>query len=228
MKRLALLTALFAAACSSNKEPLTPSAAGKAYFVQAGCASCHRVGQDGSAVGPDLSLVGFRHSAEWLDLFIKDPQAWKKDTLMPNRRVSDAARAAIVAYLSEQKGQGWERGGKPWSGVAGAEKGRVIYNRAGCVGCHGTDGGGGYPNNNVPGGLIPKLNTVFETYTKAELVKKIAAGVPKPLKKDAAGPEPLVWMPSWKEKLDEAEIAAVADYLMTLRPPGGESSESSF
>src|SRR4051794_9504094 len=126
MKRLILLAALAASACGQS-EPPSPTSAGKAYFTQAGCASCHKIGEYGSAVGPDLTLAGFRHDAKWLDLFIKDPQAWKKDTLMPNRRVSDDARKAIVDYLAAQKGQAWG-GAKPWTGVAGAlEKGKVIY-----------------------------------------------------------------------------------------------------
>ena len=108
MKRLILLAALLAA-CKQGPPP-TGTAAGKAYFTQAGCAACHKVGSDGSAVGPDLTLAGFRHTSAWLDLFIKDPQAWKKDTLMPNTRMSDEARAAIVAYLAEQQGQAWQGG----------------------------------------------------------------------------------------------------------------------
>ena len=107
-------------------------------------------------------------------------------------------------------------------------KGRVIYARAGCVGCHGVGGAGGYPNNNVKGGLIPKLNVVFETYTKPEVIAKIKKGVPHPQKADAKGAEPLVWMPSWGEKLDDAELDAVASYLMTLRPGAAEKSDSSF
>ena len=226
MKRTALLAALVAAACGPS-EPPSPQAAGRAYFSQAGCISCHKIGEDGSAVGPDLTLAGFRHDAAWLDLFIKDPQAWKKDTLMPNKRISDEARKAIVDYLAAQKGEAWGAA-KPWSAVAEpAAKGRVIYARAGCVGCHGVGGAGGYPNNNVPGGLIPKLNVVHETYTKAELIAKIKKGV-KPLKKDSKGPEPMIFMPPWGEKLDDAELDAVAAYLMTLRPGAGEQSDSSF
>ncbi len=226
MKRLVLLASLLAA-CGPSA-PSGPHAAGKAYFAQAGCIACHKVGEDGSAVGPDLTLAGFRHSAEWLDLFIKDPQAWKKDTLMPNKRLSDEARKAIVDYLADQKGEAWTT--RPWNKdfPSPEAKGRVIYYRAGCVGCHGTNGSGGYPNNNVKGGLIPKLNVVFETYTKPEVIAKIKKGVPHPEKADPKGPTPMIWMPSWGEKLDDAELDAVASYLMSLRPGTVEKSDSSF
>lgn len=227
MKRLVLLLAAALSAC--NQAPPTGPAAGKAYFSQAGCVACHKVGDEGSAVGPDLSLVGFRHSSAWLDQFIKDPQAWKKDTLMPNKRLSDAARGAIVAYLAEQTGQAWPAGGRPWDAPSinkdPLARGRLLFNRAGCVGCHGTGGAGGYPNNNVKGGLIPKLNGVYETYTKPELVAKIKKGVRNPEKADPKGPEPLVWMPAWGEKLDDSELDAVAAYLMSLRPDKTEKSE---
>lgn len=225
MKRLLLISTLFAAACGKSSPP-GPHAAGKAYFTQAGCASCHKIGGEGSAVGPDLTLTGFRHSAAWLDLFIKDPQAWKKDTLMPNKRISDEARKAIVDYLAQLKGQDWPQGSRPWAAVADTiQKGRIIYARAGCVGCHGPAGAGGYPNNNVKGGLIPKLNGVQETYTRVELVAKIKKGVPMSEKADPKGPDPLIRMPAWSETLDDAEIEAVAAYLMTLTPADAEKPE---
>jgi mono/diheme cytochrome c family protein len=223
MKPLLTLVVLILAACGKS-EPPSATSAGKAYFNQAGCVSCHKIGDEGSSVGNDLTLVGFRHDAAWLDLFIKDPQAWKKDTLMPNKLLSPEARAAIVAYLAEQKGQAWT-GAKPWTAVSDpAAKGRVIYARAGCVGCHGVGGTGGYPNNNVAGGLIPKLDGVSETYTKPELIAKIRKGV-KPIKTDPKGPEPLIAMPAWGEKLDDSELDAVAAYLMTLIPAGGKGTE---
>lgn len=219
---LALSLAL--AACSA--EAPTGPVAGKAYFAQAGCASCHRVGGAGGAVGPDLTMVGFRHSAQWLDLWLRDPQAWKPGTLMPNKRLSPSARAAVVSYMAGLRGEDWPKGGRPWDGVAdGAARGRAIFARAGCVACHGPGGAGGYPNNNVAGGRIPALAGVSETYTKAELVAKIARGVPAPVPADAKGPAPLVWMPSWGQVLDDAEIASVADYLLTLRPERSEKTD---
>lgn len=222
MRALFLLAAAALAACSLK--PPTGPVAGKAYFTQVGCASCHRVGGAGSAVGPDLTLAGFRHSPQWLELFLKDPQAWKPGTLMPNKQLSPAARGAIVSYLAELKGQDWPKGGRPWDG-AGADEGRLIYLRAGCVACHGPGGAGGYPNSNVAGGKIPALNIVSQTYTKAELIAKIKRGVPSPVKADPKGPDPLVFMPSWGQYLDDAEIDSVAAYLLTLKPVQAEKTD---
>ena len=211
---LALLAGL--GACAKPGGPPN-AAAGKAYFSQVGCASCHRVGSEGSATGPDLTLVGFRHAPEWLELFIKDPKGWKAGTLMPDTRLSPDARAAIVAYLAGLKGQDWPKGGRPWDAAAGKhEKGRLIFVRAGCANCHGGGGLGGQPNNNVPGGAIPKLVDAAERFSRKELADKIRRGV-VPVKKDPAGPAPLIRMPAWGEVLDDAELEAVAEYVLSLK-----------
>lgn len=227
-KRLLPLALALAAACGKS-EPPSPASAGKAYFNQAGCASCHRIGENGSAVGPDLTLTGYRHNAEWLDLFIKDPQAWKKDTLMPNKRMSDEARKAIVGYLAQLKGQDWAKGARPWDAPSlnkdPIARGRVLYNRAGCVGCHGIGGAGGYPNNNVKGGLIPPLVKAAEGFSKAELIAKIKKGVPQSQKDDEKGPAPMIRMPAWGDMLDEGELDAVAEYLLSLSPASGEKPD---
>lgn len=218
------LAAVLLGACA--KTPPTGPAAGKAYFAQVGCASCHSVAGSGGSVGPDLTFAGFRHGPEWLDLWLKDPAAWKPGTLMPNKHLSPSARAAIVSYLGTLKGQDWPKGARPWNaGGDAVARGRTLYLRAGCVACHGPNGAGGHPNNNVPGGMIPALSTVSETFSKQELVSKIKRGVPAPVKKDPGGPAPLVAMPSWGEVLDDAELSDVADYLLSLKPSGAVRSD---
>lgn len=201
---------------------------GRALFNASDCRACHRVGSKGGTSGPDLTYAGFRHSREWLEVWLKDPRAWKKDTLMPNSRLSPKARAAIVDYLSSLKGQDYAQSGAPWNNQELAsdpvKMGRMIYDKAGCVACHGPKGMGGRPNNNVPGGLIPGLNNVSETYTLKELKLKIRRGV-KPQKADPKGPEPLVFMPPWGEVLKDREIDAVAAYLLSLGSGKSKASE---
>jgi len=224
VKRFLLLACAALAACRFS--PASGPVAGKAYFTMAGCASCHRVASAGNAVGPDLTLVGFRHSSAWLERWISDPAGWKPGTLMPNKQLPPAARAAIVSYLATLQGQDWPRGSRPWDGVADpAARGRLIYLRAGCVACHGRGGAGGYPNNNVPGAKIPALNNVAETFTKKELVEKIRRGVPAPLKADPKGPDPLVGMPAWGSLLDDSELDAVAAYLLAITPADGATKD---
>ncbi len=221
---LALLTAPLA--CSQPPSgPATPEQ-GQAYYQALNCAACHRIGGSGGDTGPDLSYVGFRHSAAWLDQWLKNPQAWQPGTLMPNPRLSDRTRAALVAYLASLKGQEFH-GVPPWdapseAGQDAVPRGKMIYLKAGCVACHGTDGRGGHHNNNVPGSLIPPLSSVAGSYTLSELERKIRFGS-KPAKQDPAGPEPLVSMPAWGQALSPGDIEAVSRYLLSL---GGKSKQS--
>lgn len=212
---LPLLLVVAAAAACKPSEPKT-AAGGEAYFRQLNCQACHLIGAEGSPRGgPDLTMVGFRKSAAWLDLYLKDPKAWHPGTRMPDPRLSETARAKLVEYLSGLKGQDWGQA-RPWKGLSGAEQGHVLYARAGCVTCHGVAGAGGYPNNNVPGKAVPGLAGIQDRFTKAELKKKIARGV-VPEKADPSGPKPLLEMPAWAGALDESELDAVVEYLWTLK-----------
>ena len=217
MKRASfLVAAVLLGACSkAPSKPLTP---GEAYFKALNCRSCHMIGGEGAGRGgPDLTMVGFRKDAAWLDKFLQDPQAWKPDTMMPNPRLSNEARGALVEYLSSLKGEAWGEA-KPWHAAKDpVEKGRILYAKAGCVSCHGVAGAGGYPNNNVAGGKIPAVNGVFETYTKSELKRRVSRGV-APEKKDPAGAAPMLRMPPWGEVLKDEELDSVVEYLWTLRP----------
>jgi len=227
MKRGSLVLAAALAACSLK--PPTGPVAGKAYFSQVGCATCHRVGGEGGITGPDLTMIGFRHSEKWLDVWLQNPAAWKPGTMMPNKQLSPAARGAIVSYLATLKGQDWAKGARPWDGAGDAvARGRLVFLRAGCVACHGRGGVGGYPNNNVKGGRIPALDKVSETFTKAELIVKIKNGVAAPAKDDANGPDPLVFMPKWGDVLDAGDIDDVASYLLTLKSAAPKDEKSDW
>src|SRR4051812_49365152 len=106
-----LLACLLPLACAKSKEP----ASGEAYYKALNCRVCHRIGQEGAGRGgPDLTMVGFRKTPAWLDRWLKDPQGWKPDTLMPNPRLSDKAREALVEYLAGLKGQAWGEK-RPWN-----------------------------------------------------------------------------------------------------------------
>jgi mono/diheme cytochrome c family protein len=219
LKKLILSLFLLLPAC---QRPAGDRPAGHSYLVGYGCLTCHRVGREGGNVGPDLTFVGFRKSPEWMRDFIRNPHAWKPDTQMPNFRLSDEVLDKIVDYLSTLKGQAYLEGESPWNTAALKEdpvkRGEAIYNRVGCTGCHGPAGVGGYKNNNVVGGKIPSLKLVADGYSKEELKERVAKGV-KPEKEDPAGPDPMIQMPAWEEKLKSDELDALVEYLYSLRPP---------
>ncbi len=233
MKRsLLVLAALALSACNGQTPSTDPVVRGERYFNGLGCVKCHQVADKGHAWGPDLTMVGFRKSAEWLDTWLKDPHGWNQKTVMPDFNLTDEARKDLVAYLSAQKGQAWPE--RPWltahaKTLPKAEQGRIIFEKAGCVTCHGLGGDGGYPNNNVAGGLIPALKLVSEGYTRQELLQKIKDGA-VPIPTDSRQPLPLLVMPKWKEQLKDAEIDAVVDYLFTLKPkgPAGKPAADDF
>jgi putative heme-binding domain-containing protein len=53
---------------------------GRQLYVKNGCPACHRVGEEGSDYGPDLSRVGAGRSIEYLTYSITDPSADIPDT----------------------------------------------------------------------------------------------------------------------------------------------------
>lgn len=219
------LAVLVLSACGGGAKPKSK---GEALFVGSGCTKCHQIGSAGHAWGPDLTFIGVRKSPEWLDAWLKNPHAWRKNTVMPNFNLKPEARAELVAFLSEQKGQAWEKSGRPWLAPELSsdkiKQGEVLFDKAGCVACHGEKGSGGYPNNNVVGGLIPPLTKVFEGYTKEELKAKIKNGVISEAA-DPSQPKPMIFMPKWSAVLSDAEIDSVVDYLFSLAPKGGKASD---
>ncbi|MBI4374927.1 MAG: cytochrome c [Elusimicrobia bacterium] len=208
---------LLALAGCGERERSSPLSPGQAYYQALNCRACHRIGRSGNASGPDLTFVGFRHKREWLDLWLSDPNSWKKDALMPDPDLPEATRTAVVDYLVSLKGQAFA-GNKPWDDarLTPAQRGSVIFSRVGCSACHGPGGTGGQPNNNVPGNAIPGLVGVSERYTAGELAQLIIRGK-KPEKEKAAGGEPLIEMPAWGRVLSDEEIGWVVDYLLTLK-----------
>lgn len=195
----------------------------KELFEASGCLSCHSVRGRGGNTGPDLSYAGFRHSRDWLELWLEDPTAWKADTRMPRFRLKPGTRKALAGYLASLQGPA---AGRLWTEPESdpLRLGRQVYLKAGCAACHGPQGHGGQPNNNVVGRLIPNLDQVYLTFKPDELKLKISRGS-RPAKEDPAGPDPLVRMPAWGEKLSAAEIDAVAAYLFTLRPEFGKGKD---
>lgn len=224
MKKALLLIPLFIlSACGKPKDPVQR---GKAYFVGLGCITCHRVGERGGGqAGPDLTFVGFRKSPEWLDLWLKDPQKWKPGTSMPNFKLTDEVRADLVAYMSSLKGDLYKGDKAPWNHPDlkddAVKRGEVLFNRVGCVGCHGGNGEGGYVNNNVVGGKIPSLTFAADGYSHEEMHERITKGkVSDPA--DASLPAPLIQMPAWGQVLTPDEIDALVAYVSSLRPSGGD------
>jgi len=57
------------------------------------------VASEGNRIGPDLTHVGSRLGADYLDAFLQAPEAVIPGTAMKNFELWDEERAALVAFL---------------------------------------------------------------------------------------------------------------------------------
>jgi len=98
-------------------------------------------------------------------------------------------------------------------------RGRLVYERYGCVMCHGDDGAGGRENTNAETeGKIPGVIKVAEGYTEAELRRLVRNGTPHIGREDANGPQPPYRMPGWGDRMSDDEVRDLVRYLFSLAP----------
>lgn len=63
------------------------------------CMICHTINGAGGNIGPNLNGVVDRYGEEWLHDWLRDPQAVREGSRMPNFQFSDAEIEAVVEYL---------------------------------------------------------------------------------------------------------------------------------
>ena len=100
---------------SAARVPMTAAArAGERLFMGSQCASCHRIAGTTAQgdVGPDLTHVATRttlaaltipNTPNWLEAWIRNPQAIKPGDLMPDLGLSASQVSSLVAYLESLK-----------------------------------------------------------------------------------------------------------------------------
>ncbi len=71
----------------------------KLYTNTYGCNGCHSLNDVGGLVGPALDRAGVRLNPTWVYRWIRNPQAIKKHTRMPNLGASDGDARALTYYL---------------------------------------------------------------------------------------------------------------------------------
>ena len=76
---------------------------GRRLFANYQCLGCHVLESDGNRIGPDLTRVGARLKAAYLDVFLQEPEAVIPGTSMKNFELWDEERAALVAFLQSRK-----------------------------------------------------------------------------------------------------------------------------
>lgn len=75
-------------------------ALGEELFAEFGCIACHRIGDEGGRLGPDLTHVGFMLQPQFIYRWIRNPKAFKPHTRMPNLGLNEADALAVTLYLS--------------------------------------------------------------------------------------------------------------------------------
>jgi mono/diheme cytochrome c family protein len=201
----------------SSVRSIPGPAYGRQLFIEKNCIACHAVGGVGAKTGLDLLGVTKRHSIEWLDEQLVNPELVYPGSSMPEYDLEPNARKALVAYLETTTPEDVRlilsrKTRALTSADVAIEAGKQNFARFGCVGCHGTELQGGVANPNAQGGEVPSLLHVSDDYTKDEIIAIIRNGRVPPLD-NPSGPTPPLYMPSWKHVLSDEDINRIADYL---------------
>ncbi len=107
-------TWLQAQAAPNTRQPTAQAQQGGQMFAHRTCANCHAVGGTAATpnIGPNLHRLADRqtlgagviaNTPDDLAAWLRDPQAIKPASLMPNLKLSDDEIAALIAYLEAQR-----------------------------------------------------------------------------------------------------------------------------
>jgi mono/diheme cytochrome c family protein len=73
------------------------------YYEKYGCQACHQINLKGGYVGPALDKAGSRLKAGWIFHWLKDPQAFKPETIEPKNNLTDEEAEALTVFLMSLK-----------------------------------------------------------------------------------------------------------------------------
>ena len=78
---------------------------GRELFFKAGCFGCHRIeGLSSGKLGPDLTEVGTQRKLDYLWGHIVNPRDYSPTSIMPQFKLSDDDRKALVIFLKSRRG----------------------------------------------------------------------------------------------------------------------------
>lgn len=89
---------------------------GEELVEKTGCRACHVVGADDDYgqnydlrnFGPNLNDVGSKLSAGWTYAWVKNPEQYYPETMMPNMRLTEREAADVTAYLMTLRNEDFE------------------------------------------------------------------------------------------------------------------------
>jgi cbb3-type cytochrome c oxidase subunit III len=196
-------------------------AAGAHDFNQFACAQCH--GERGrGGVSPDvpsLSQAGKQLTVTQLKQIIDHGLGESANPTKPympvwGQVVSARQVSDLVAYI--RAGLPAVPGATPPPVITKqglAVEGAGLYQRYGCINCHGPNGLGGVPNPQSPDKAIPPLSGV-DFFQEFNTDKKIADVIRSG---SVLGRAPIVSMPHWGGILADQQLRALVAYIKTLK-----------
>jgi len=210
-----------AAGAVSTAPPAVPQqvAFGAHAFVQFACAQCH--GNRGTGgVSPDvpaLQKVAPTLTVSELTSIIEHGAGVSGDPTRPfmpvwHGVISTEQITALVAYMKAGFPQVPYADPQPVpTGQGDATAGAALYERYGCVNCHGPNGLGGVPNPQSPDTTIPPLvgKAFHGEFSDKDIAEIIRSG-------SVLGKAPIVSMPHWGSILTDRQIAQLVAYISTL------------
>jgi mono/diheme cytochrome c family protein len=192
---------------------------GRRLFEEKGCIGCHSLGGKGGTIGPALDEVAKRRDSQWIITHFRNPQAVTPGSVMPRFDFTEQEIRALTEFLlsiSDPNVIGFLKIPPLMNPI---ERGKVVFKKYGCAGCHGRDAVGGVPNPNAKTAQqVPGLKYVAEGYTKDEVKKRILNGQREITPMDAKRPPPPLYMPAWRGKIQEGELNDLVEYVMSLLP----------
>jgi mono/diheme cytochrome c family protein len=195
--------------------------AGRRLVEEKGCIGCHSIGGKGGGIGPALDQVASRRDAQWINAHFRNPAAVSPGSVMPQYNFSEQEIRALTEFLLSLSNTNVIGYLKIPALMNPLDRGKAVFKKYGCAGCHGPDGQGGVPNPNAKTAQqVPGLKFVSAGYTKAELQKRILDGQREIPVMDPKKPAAPLYMPPWRGKIAEGELGDLVEYLMSLAPKG--------
>lgn len=209
---------------SSHSDPIET---GEKLFEAYDCYACHRIGNQGRFVGPNLTWIGLRKSREWETIWLTDPPAYKPGTFMPDFRLTPKEIEALTAFLHSLQGERnnlsrkWEAMTSFILDARPKERGRLVAERLACWSCHGEGLTGGIRNPNAsPDEFVPAIASVYLDMDEEDLRQTILEGsIPAKLSSDRVTP---FSCPPFKEALTDKELSDLLAYLESIVPEGAK------
>jgi mono/diheme cytochrome c family protein len=206
---------------------------GRFLAEERNCTACHRP-EDADRLakglatrqGPDLSQVGQRVHAGWLDRWLETPQKVRPGSVMPQLFGEDEAgrveRQAVVRYLVSLGGPVSAAppiNTKDW--VQSVARGQALFNSVGCVVCH-------RPDKEKPkesGALPVAVRYPIDGLGSKMTPQKLSAYLQNPLAIDPSGRMPHMLLQG-KEAEDMARyLCEMKDASIPVEAPAAPSKE---